>query len=279
MKYTLTKRDIGILLGFFGIVILGLVYYFIYRGFSGKTTELEAANAAMQSRVDVLQDLVNRQDELVANTGKNNQKAEELMSKFPADYRYEDAILYGIDVEEAAPLASMPVIAFGEEEDIYTFENITAKADEQVRGYIPEGVVTAPPAEGEAPAEGEEAVAAAEPGQGLPVLKRKVISYTNTTDYPGLKNFLAHVIARADRSGLDVTAAYDVETGLIANTVQVKSYYVVNTDKIYEEPEMPIVVKGTDDLFDSVSMGLSPSDRLNMGSSGIVREETEENNE
>ena len=30
MKYTLTKRDVGILLGFLGVVIAGLTYYFIY---------------------------------------------------------------------------------------------------------------------------------------------------------------------------------------------------------------------------------------------------------
>ena len=52
MKYSLTKRDIGILLGFFGLVILGLTYYFVYRGYTAKTAELVLANDAMQARVE-----------------------------------------------------------------------------------------------------------------------------------------------------------------------------------------------------------------------------------
>ena len=269
MKYTLTKRDIGILFGFFGIVILGLVYYFIYYGYSGKTEELTNANTAMQARVDVLQELVNRQAELVESTQSNNSKADELLARFPAGFEYEDAILFGIELTEVSPLDKLPVIGFGTEEDIYAFADIEAMANEQVRGYIPEGVA-AP--EGEAaPVEGEEVPVEAATG-GLPQLKRKTTTYQNSTDYSGLKNALAYVIDKNDRCGLNVTAVYDASTGMLTDTLSVMSYYVINTDKVYVAPEMPVVVKGTDDIFGSLPLTRTgQSDRLNMGSSGIVR--------
>ena len=271
MKYTLTKRDIGILFGFFGIVILGLVYYFVYIGYKDKTKELAAANEAMQARVDVLQDLVNRQDELVSSTQSNNSKAEEILAKFPAGFEYEDAILFGIDLTDVSPMESMPVIGFSEEEELYAFTDVEAAANEQVRGYIPEGVPGAN-AEEAAPEEeafedGEVPAAAAV----LPALKRKITSYTNTTDYSGLKNALAYVLDKDDRCGLNVNATYDATTGMLTDTIMVKSYYVVNTDKVYVEPEMPVVVKGTDDIFGTTSYSRPQSDRLNMGSSGIVQ--------
>ncbi len=273
MKYTLTKRDIGILLGFFGIVALGLTYYFIYRGYTAKTTELNAANTAMQARVDVLQDLVNRQQELVDNTEKYNREADDLMGKFPADYKYEDAILYGIELIETSPLEKMPNISFGEDQVLYTFTDIDAAANEQVRGYIPDGAVTAP-VEGEEQPEGsgEEEQASAGAAALLPELRCKTIVYTNMTDYSGFKNALASVVNKNERSGLNVSAVYDETEGLIVNNLSVSSYFVTNTDKVYTEPEMPMVIKGTEDIFGTVPMGSHPvPGRLNMGSSSVVQ--------
>ncbi len=258
MKYTLTKRDIGILMGFLGIVILGLTYYFIYYGYSGKTEELQAANTAMQARVDVLQDLVNRQDELVQNTQKYNDEADTIMSKFPADYWYEDAILYGIELIDVAPLEDLSAISFEDEQTVYTFADIDAAANEKVRGYIPDGGVPAPAPEGEATQEQEAAPAPAE-AVATPELKSKAITYVNKTDYNGFKNALAYVVNRAERSGLNVNAVYDDTEGLINDSISVSSYYVVNNQKTYKEPEMPIVVKGTDDIFGTTSIGVSPS--------------------
>ncbi len=277
MKYTLTKRDVGILLGFLGIVIAGLTYYFVYMGYHDKTGELEAANAAMQARVDVLQDLVNRQSELVADTQKNNKEAEELMDRFPADYRYEDAILFGIELNELSPFEEFPAIAFTDAESVYAFEDITAAASEQVRGYIPAGVAEAAPAEGEEEASAEEAPAEGSTAS-LPELIKKGTAYTCTTDYAGLKNALAYVVDSKDRCGLNVTTVYDNETGLLTNVLNIVPYYVINTDKVYETPEIPVVVKGTDDIFNALSTGRS-DDRLNMGEGQITNDNTEETQE
>ncbi len=277
MKYTLTKRDVGILLGFLGIVIAGLTYYFIYMGYKDKTAELEAANSAMQQRVDVLQDLVNRQSELVAETEKNNREADEIMDRFPADFRYEDAILFGLELNEVSPFVEFPAISFTEGESVYAFQDITALANEQVRGYIPEGTVNAqaPAAEeGAAPAEEAAPVEPAQPAS-TPELMKKETSYTSSSDYAGLKNALAYVIQSTDRCGLNVTSVYDETTGMLNNVLNVKSYYVINTEKTYEAPEIPIVVRGTDDIFNAFSV--DRGNRLNMGEGGRISEESSNN--
>ncbi len=272
MKYTLTKRDIGILLGFLGIVILGLTYYFVYMGYSGKTEELNASNEAMQARVDVLQDLVDRQSELVAETEKNNREAEAVMDQFPSDYRYEDAILFGLELNEVAPFSEFPAITFSEAESIYTFQDIEALANEQVRGYIPGGIPAPASVEGEeAPAE-QAAPTETAPAVSLPELFKKETSYTSVTDYAGLKNMLAYVVGYEDRSGMNITAVYDEEKGMLNNVLNLKSYYVINTDKPYEEPVIPTVVKGTDDLFNTFSV--DRSNRPNMGEGGRISEES-----
>lgn len=268
MKYTLTKRDVGLLLGFFGIAILGLTYYFIYMGYSDKTKELEAANTAMQARVDVLQDLVNRQGELVENTEKYNTEAEEIMDRFPADYRYEDAILYGIELIESSPMESMPSISFESEQTVFTFADIDAAASEQVKGYIPEGTAVVEESDEAQPEVSEEP---ASTSTAVPELRSKTIVYNNKTDYSGFKNALASVVNKADRCGLKVTAVYDASEGLITDSLSVFTYYVVNTDKVYKEPEMPVVIKGTDDIFNTNAIRSSATNgRLNMGSSSIV---------
>ena len=258
MKYTITKRDVAIILGFIGVVILGLTYYFIYMGYSDKTKELQAANNAMQDRVDVLQELVDRQDELIANTKKNNEEISEYLDKFPADYKYEDAILFGIQLTDISPYSALPVISFGDEESMYNFEDVASIASEQVRGYIPDGGVATTE-------EGEESVVPEGTPTSLPELKRKVISYNHTTDYSGLKNSLSYVLDKKDRCGLNINVAYDPTSGMLNGVLNVMDYYVKNTDKVYNEPEMPIVIKGTDDMFGTMSLGGPRPSRLNMG--------------
>lgn len=255
MKYTLTKRDIAILLGFFGIVILGLTYYFVYMGYSSKTEELKAANAGLQSRVDVLQSIADQQDQLVSDTRSFEAKTEEIMSHYPADFRDEDGFMLAVDLQAVSPLETITSVANSEPTSLYNFEDVKAKTDEQVRGYIPDQNA-AVPEEGEQVAEEGEPIpdASAMEAGTLPGLEYKETTINCTCDYPSLKNAVAYLIDKNEKHSIKIQAVYDITTGILGTTYSVKSPYMINTDKTYTEPEVPFIMQGTDNIFGTVSL-------------------------
>lgn len=255
MSYKLTKRDVGILLGFFGIVILGLTYYFIYYGYSGKTKELEAANVGLQSRVETLQGIADQQEQLMADTRNFNEKSEEVFTHYPAGFQDEDGFMLAVDLQAISPFESVSSVANTDPISLYSFEDVKAKTDEQVRGYIPDQS-TAPteeiPTEGEsveeAPIDMSGAVA------GLPGLECKDTTINCTCDYASFKNAVSYLVDMTFKKSLKIQAVYDIQTGLIAATYIIRSPYVINTDKVYTEPEVPFIIQGTDNIFGTISL-------------------------
>ncbi|MBR4719013.1 MAG: hypothetical protein IKP31_02095 [Lachnospiraceae bacterium] len=257
MKYTLTKRDIGILLGFFGIVILGLTYYFVYMGYSGKTEELRTANAGLQSRVDVLQSIADQQDQLIADTRSYNEKSDKIFEQYPAGFRDEDGFMLAVDLQAISPFESVSSVTNTDPIALYSFEDIRAKTDEQVRGYIPDQNAAAAPADGEeAPTEGEQqpSAPAPEPSEPLPGLECKDTTINCTCDYPSFKNAVAYLIDKNEKHSIQIQAVYDITSGIIASAYTIRSPYVINTDKVYTEPEVPFIVQGTDNIFGTISL-------------------------
>ncbi len=254
MKYTLTKRDIAVLLGFFGIVILGLTYYFIYMGYSGKTEELKVANAGLQNRVDVLQSIADQQDQLVADAKKFESKTEEIMSHYPADFRDEDGFMLAVDLQAVSPLETISSVANSDPTVLYNFEDVKAKTDEQVKGYIPDQ--NASTSEDQQPMEGEESETddTLDTTGTLPGLEYKETTINCTCDYPSFKNAVTYLIDKNEKHSIKIQAVYDIATGILATTYTIKSPYVINTDKIYTEPEVPFIIQGTDNIFGTVSL-------------------------
>ncbi len=262
MKYVMTNRDKAIIIGLIGVVILVLTIKFVYMDLSDKTTQLKTVNKSIQDRVDVLQSIADQQAELVATTNSNNQTAETIMSRFPSNVYEEDVIMFATALEEVSPYDSMPDIKLGAPTEKFTFENIKAQTDEQVKGYIPEKVdpnAAPAPAEGDAAAaeQGAEAAPAqdnSQPEENLPVLYTRKNSIQGFTDYEGLKNAIRYIVDSNERCSLDVNVNNDPTTGLLQATIDLGSYYITGTDKPYIEPEINNVIQGTDNIFGSLSL-------------------------
>ena len=249
MNYVMTKRDRALLIGLAGIVIFALTYYFVYTQYTQKTTDLNNANNALQSRVDVLQSISDQQGELLAETSVNNQMSEEIMNRFPAMVYEEDAIMLAIELEAYAPFESISSVDIDGSEQRYMFENINAMTDEVVNGYIPNSGNEPAPAEGE----NAEAQPVAAPADS-PILYSRTIRINNLVDYDGLKNAIQYILDNDKRCSLQVSGAYNIETGLLQSEINVGKYYVTGTDKVYEAPEFKYVIQGTDNIFGTIPL-------------------------
>lgn len=272
MKYKISKKDIAVILGFIGIMLLGLTYYFVYMGYSEKTEQLKNANAGLQSRVDVLQSIADQQDQLMADAKKFEQMSEEIFNHYPAGFRDEDGFMLAVDLQSVSPFDSISAVTNSDPVALYNFEDVRAKTDEQVKGYIPNQDTQNPPAEDEQ----AELSAPVTP----PALECVDTVINCTCDYPSFKNAIAYLIDDDMVHNIKIQAVYDITTGILASTYTIRSPYVINTDKVYTEPEVPFIVQGTDNIFGTTSLhSLRPVSYGNtrMTENGVVAgsEETE----
>ncbi len=257
MKFTLTKNQRAGILALVGAIAIAIAYFAVYKPNSEKTVDLNKKNDALQSRVDVLQSIADQQDKLVLDTNNNNTKAVEIMDRFPANVYEEDIVMMAVEMQDIAPLEFIESIEMSQPDIAYEFENISAATENEVNGYIPEGVVADAPAEGDATATEEVAAPVATTEAGTPVLYHKKAAIMNTVDYDGLKNAIAYVLEHNSRCSLAVSAAFDNETGILKSNITVGNFYITGTDKEYVKPEINHVVQGTDNIFGTVSLETS----------------------
>lgn len=273
MNMTLSKRDMGLLLGLFGVIVAALVYYFAYMPYTQKTTTLENENKALETRVNLLQTLANQREDLETATKENEEKTLEILDRFPADVREEDIIMLAVQLQNEAPYEYITGVQIGLPEDVYAVPDIGAQVESQAAAFFGTAAqntqaADAAATETTAAAETAETVVtpvvtqeSLEPGEislaGNYVLKSRSADITAVTTYEGFKNAISILTQRNDRTQLSVMASYDISSGLVDSSVSIVTNYMGGTGKQYVEPAVPYVQQGTSNIFGTVELTVS----------------------
>ncbi len=266
MDMTISKRDRALLIALAGVLVAAASYWFIYVGFTDKTAVLKNENTALQTRVDVLQELANRQEQMAEDTIANTNEAKVIMDQFPSDAREEDLIMLAVNLQNYAPFVAVDSITIDEQEQRYQFADVAAQTEAFVQNSLPSGTVdqaatdaatdtTDPTTTADAAADPQAATAdTTAAADYTPTLYEKDGTIFCLTSYEGLKRAVSYVLDRKDRTGLAVTATYDVATGVLVTGMKVGICYVTGTDKPYIAPEIPYIRQGTDNIFGTISL-------------------------
>ena len=99
----MSKKDIQLLIGLAGILIAIGVFFFAYKPTMEKVDTMKAENVTLTARVAELQSLVEQKDYFLTQTEKYNNEVIKIYDEFPADYRMEDALSAGLNMEMTAP--------------------------------------------------------------------------------------------------------------------------------------------------------------------------------
>ena len=202
--------------------------------------------------MDVLQSIADQQTELVETTNSNNSMAEKIMDRFPANIYEEDVILFSRALEDFAPFESIPSVGIGGPVSKFTFENIAAQTDEEVKGFIPAEDNGSAPATEEGGEGASDSAGSAPQSDALPQLYVRNITISGKTDYDGFKNAIKFIADNTDRSNMVVNATYDIETGMLNASSNMERYSETGTGKVYVEPDIPGVIQGTDNIFGTI---------------------------
>lgn len=236
MNMKLKKSDVNILIMLVGILIPVAIYFFVYTSFTEKTAAMNADNETLQTEVDYLQDLADHKQQYIDDTAAMQIQIDEIKSRFPAEYKPEDDIMYIIGVENDYG-AEIPTIAMGTSSMI----EVAATAEETA----------------EAPAEGAEATDDAA-GDTVDTttpaisLYQTPISVSMQSSYRSLKDIVTYINTDTDRKSIDsLSVVFDTETGLLASTMAFNAYSLTGTEKEYAAPQVNGVFYGTSDIFNT----------------------------
>lgn len=239
------KSEIQLLIAVIGILIAVCTYFLVYTKFNEKSDALESQNMSLSSQVATLQVLDERKADYIAATDKMRNYITAFENRYPADILPEDSIMMIKNLEDMTR-TTVASIAFGESSEV-----VYAAAQ-----------TTDTTAADTASADGTEATASADTTVTSGPITTETTAYADThmyevplsisiectyNDFKGLIRYIYNLQERKSVRGVSI--GYNAESGMLSGSMNLSSYYLQGTDKIYTEPDISGVGLGVDTIF------------------------------
>lgn len=255
---SISERDKKILIVFVGILIFALVYYFPIRSYTEDAEKLNTENVGLTAKLAELEAKVARESEIKAETTNYEADTLALVAKFPSFLQVENEIMDIVGLEKELKV-EVPLITVNTPVEMKASD--TPEVAEAAEA--PQEVATeeAPEADSatEAPAADETEVAPAAAN------KYKLYDMSTNINYKGgydsLKKFLDKIAKSSDKKSINsVSLTFDNKTGNLDGNIVYDSYFLVGSDRPYEEIITKTIRHGTKNIFGTVDTSKASSD-------------------
>ena len=257
---SISERDKKILIVFVGILIFALVYYFPIRSYTEDAEKLNTENVGLTAKLAELEAKVARESEIKAETTNYEADTLALVAKFPSFLQVENEIMDIVGLEKELKV-EVPLITVNTPVEMKSSDTPEAQTTEATEA--PQEVATeeAPEADSttEAPAADETGVA--------PAVANKYKLYDMSTNinykggYDSLKKFLDKIAKSTDKKSINsVSLTFDNKTGNLDGNIVYDSYFLVGSDRPYEEIITKTIRHGTKNIFGTVDTSKANSD-------------------
>ena len=257
---SISERDKKILIVFVGILIFALVYYFPIRSYTEDAEKLNTENVGLTAKLAELEAKVARESEIKAETTNYEADTLALVAKFPSFLQVENEIMDIVGLEKELKV-EVPLITVNTPVEMKSSDTPEAQTTEATEA--PQEVATeeAPEADSttEAPAADETGVA--------PAVANKYKLYDMSTNinykggYDSLKKFLDKIANSTDKKSINsVSLTFDNKTGNLDGNIVYDSYFLVGSDRPYEEIITKTIRHGTKNIFGTVDTSKANSD-------------------
>ena len=257
---SISERDKKILIVFVGILIFALVYYFPIRSYTEDAEKLNTENVGLTAKLAELEAKVARESEIKAETTNYEADTLALVAKFPSFLQVENEIMDIVGLEKElkveVPLITVntPVEMKGSDAPEAETTEATEAPQEVATEETPEEASTT-----EAPVADETGVA--------PAVANKYKLYDMSTNinykggYDSLKKFLDKIAKSSDKKSINsVSLTFDNKTGNLDGNIVYDSYFLVGSDRPYEEIITKTIRHGTKNIFGTVDTSKANSD-------------------
>ena len=255
---SISERDKKILIVFVGILIFALVYYFPIRGYTEDAEKLNTENVGLTAKLAELEAKVARESEIKAETTNYEADTLALVAKFPSFLQVENEIMDIVGLEKElkveVPLITVNTPVEMKASDTPEVAEAAAAPQEVATEEAPEADSTT-----EAPAADETEVAPAAAN------KYKLYDMSTNINYKGgydsLKKFLDKIAKSSDKKSINsVSLTFDNKTGNLDGNIVYDSYFLVGSDRPYEEIITKTIRHGTKNIFGTVDTSKANSD-------------------
>jgi len=259
---SISERDKKILIVFVGILIFALVYYFPIRSYTEDAEKLNTENVGLTAKLAELEAKVARESEIKAETTNYEADTLAMVAKFPSFLQVENEIMDIVGLEKElkveVPLITVNTPVEMKGSDTPETETTQAAPQEVATEEAPE----ASPEEAsttEAPVADETEVAPAAAN------KYKLYDMSTNINYKGgydsLKKFLDKIAKSTDKKSINsVSLTFDNKTGNLDGNIVYDSYFLVGSDRPYEEIITKTIRHGTKNIFGTVDTSKANSD-------------------
>ena len=255
---SISERDKKILIVFVGILIFALVYYFPIRSYTEDAEKLNTENVGLTAKLAELEAKVARESEIKAETTNYEADTLAMVAKFPSFLQVENEIMDIVGLEKElkveVPLITVNTPVEMKASDTPEAETTQAPPQEVATEEAPEEASTT-----EAPMADETEVAPAAAN------KYKLYDMSTNINYKGgydsLKKFLDKIAKSTDKKSINsVSLTFDNKTGNLDGNIVYDSYFLVGSDRPYEEIITKTIRHGTKNIFGTVDTSKANSD-------------------
>lgn len=255
---SISERDKKILIVFVGILIFALVYYFPIRSYTEDAEKLNTENVGLTAKLAELEAKVARESEIKAETTNYEADTLALVAKFPSFLQVENEIMDIVGLEKELKV-EVPLITVNTPVEMKASD--TPEVAEAAEAPLEVATEEAPEADSttEAPAADETEVAPAAAN------KYKLYDMSTNINYKGgydsLKKFLDKIAKSSDKKSINsVSLTFDNKTGNLDGNIVYDSYFLVGSDRPYEEIITKTIRHGTKNIFGTVDTSKANSD-------------------
>ncbi len=242
----MSARDKKLLIILAGIVIVALSYFFVFSPQMDKKGELEAENLKLTQEYRALSALAANAEEYATQTETMGKEMQDIYDKFPSYLQIEDEIMNVVYLEDSTQ-STVSELTIGDPVAV----DVTA-TDEGAEGTdTTSDSETTDDAATEENADGSTESTSTVSSSVMYYQLYDVTSViTFQSDYNGVKSMISSLVGDSKRKTINtLNLTYDSETGKMNGDMLFDSYYLYGLDKPYEQPRIPAIPHGTNNLF------------------------------
>lgn len=215
-RLNVSDSELRLIIIFIAVCVLAAAYFFGFNTFTEKAKLIEEANVVSEQRLMQLQSMAARRVQIEEEITKYNQFIEDTIAKYPVDVPTEKSIYHLQNMEDSVG-AHFSAINFLMDTRLTALSGQITDETVEVTG---------------------------------PVAYYNTLTMSYDASYDDLKDMVDYIHNFDDRMTIpSITAAYDSETGNISGVINVRMYYLTETNKEYEQVPDTGIRHGVSNIF------------------------------